>query len=108
MLTPVKRRPLSVTGCFVYILASKQGGSLHIGVAQDLIKKIHEHKSRTASSMTKGHNARSLVYYEETENMESALVREKVLKAMDRDWKLRMIKRANPNWEDLYNKLLNQ
>jgi len=87
---------------YVYILASQRNGTLYIGVTSDLIKRVQQHKSNIADSFTKKYNIHTLVYYEQTEDINAALAREKVLKKWNRDWKLKLIEKDNPNWKDLY------
>ena len=90
----------------VYILASKRNGTLYVGVTSDLIKRIWEHKNNIVEGFTKRYNVHQLVWYELHENMESAIVREKVLKDWKRIWKLELIESSNPNWQDLYPTIL--
>jgi putative endonuclease len=86
----------------VYILASKRNGTLYIGVTSDLVKRIWEHKNDTVAGFTNRYGVHQLVWYELHENMESAIVREKRLKEWKRVWKLELIERTNPDWDDLY------
>ncbi len=92
--------------CYVYILASEHRGKLYIGVSSNLIKRVYEHKEGFVEAYSKSHNIKDLVYYETTENVESAIAREKQLKKWNRDWKIRLIEKNNPEWEDLYYKLI--
>jgi putative endonuclease len=87
---------------FVYILASKPRGTLYIGVTNDLIRRVYEHKNGFVEGFTRRYNVHQLVYYEQCENVESAIQREKHLKAWHRKWKIRLIEEANPDWKDLY------
>ena len=89
----------------VYILASKQYGTLYVGVTSNLLQRIAQHKQKTHTGFTKKYNVQSLVWYEMHETMESAIQKEKAIKFWKRDWKLKTIQEANPNWEDLYEKL---
>jgi len=91
-----------VKAYFVYILASQRNGTLYIGVTSDLLKRIWEHKNKVADGFTKKYNIDKLVYYEQTENVMSALEREKQLKKWNRDWKIKLIEKENPKWSDLY------
>ena len=90
----------------VYILASKRNGTLYVGVTSDLIKRIWQHKEGLVGGFTKEYHVKILVYYEQHENAESAILREKRLKEWKRQWKLDLIEGINPNWEDLYPGLL--
>jgi len=87
---------------YVYILASKRNGTLYIGVTSDLIKRVYEHKNDLIDGFTKQYGVHTLVYYEVAEAIESAIAREKQLKAWKRKWKLDLIEKNNPTWKDLY------
>jgi putative endonuclease len=87
---------------YVYILASKKDGVLYIGVTNNLIKRIYEHKQGFVDGFTKKYYIKRLVYYEETSDIRSALEREKQLKNWKRDWKITLIEKNNPDWKDLY------
>ena len=86
----------------VYILASGPRGTLYIGVASDLVSRIHQHKSDLVDGFTKRHRIHALVWYEVHGDMESAIRREKSLKAWKRLWKIELIESMNPEWRDLY------
>lgn len=90
----------------VYILASKRNGTLYIGVTSDLVKRIWEHKNNIVEGFTKRYDVHQLVWYEIHESMESAIEREKLLKEWKRKWKLALIEKINPSWQDLYNTIL--
>ena len=87
---------------YVYILCSKRNGTLYIGVTSNLIKRIWQHKNKVVEGFTKKYNVDKLVYYELTENIGTAINREKQLKNWHRDWKIKLIKKINPNFDDLY------
>ena len=91
---------------YVYILASKENGTLYIGVTNNLIKRVYEHKQGLIEGFSKKYNVHRLVYYEITNDVNSAIYREKCLKKWNRAWKIRLIKESNPFWEDLYKDLL--
>ena len=91
---------------YVYILASQRNGTLYIGVTSDLIKRVYEHKAKLLAGFTKQYNIDKLVYFEQTTDIESAITREKQLKKWNRKWKLDLIEKSNPTWEDLYNKII--
>jgi putative endonuclease len=91
---------------FVYILASKKNGTLYIGVTSDLIKRVWQHKNNLIDGFTKQYNMHQLVYFEDTSDVESAIKKEKQLKAWNRQWKINLIQKSNPTWEDLYPSLL--
>jgi putative endonuclease len=87
---------------YVYILASRIGGTLYIGVTNDLVRRVYEHKSGAAESFSKRHDVNRLVYFECFEEIEQAIHREKRLKKWPRAWKISLIEKNNPNWIDLY------
>ena len=91
---------------YVYILASKRNGTLYIGVTNSLTKRVYEHKNNVVPGFTSKYHVHKLVYYEATENVESAIVREKQMKKWKRDWKIELIESRNPEWNDLYNDLI--
>lgn len=86
---------------FVYILSSKKNGTLYIGVTSNLEKRVWEHKNKIVEGFTKKYDVNKLVYYEQTNNVESALTREKQMKEWKREWKIKLIQENNPEWEDL-------
>ena len=88
------------------MLASEKYGTLYIGVTSDLIKRIWEHKNDAVDGFTEKYGIHRLVWYEQSETMESAIQREKVLKKWRRDWKLNLIESINPEWRDLYTDLI--
>jgi putative endonuclease len=90
----------------VYILASKRNGTLYIGVTSNLIKRIWEHKNALIEGFTKKYRVHQLVYFELHENMPSAIAREKQIKKWNRDWKIEIIEKENPEWEDLWPRIL--
>ena len=89
-------------GFYVYILTNRIGGTLYIGVTNDLIRRVAEHKSKAAESFTKRHDVHRLVYFECFNSIEQAIHREKRLKKWTRAWKIALIEKDNPNWIDLY------
>jgi len=86
----------------VYIMASKENGTLYVGVTSDLVKRVAEHKEALIEGFTKRYAVKTLVWYERHETMESAIVRETQIKKWNRAWKLREIGAFNPSWRDLY------
>jgi len=91
---------------YVYILASRKHGTMYIGVTNDLIRRIYEHKEKLVPGFTRDHDVHKLVYYELYDDPESAITREKRLKKWKRDWKIELIERDNPHWDDLYPALI--
>jgi putative endonuclease len=93
---------------WVYILASKIGGTLYIGVTNDLVRRVFEHRSEVVRGFTKRYSVHRLVYFEQFSDIESAIRREKRLKKWNRAWKIRLIEEANPNWDDLFLAIANR
>ena len=89
----------------VYILTNYNETTFYIGVTGNLQKRIWEHKNKVVEGFTKKYNVDKLVYYELTENVESALNREKQLKRWHRQWKINLIKKMNPEFNDLSEQL---
>ena len=87
---------------YVYILASRIGGTLYIGVTNDLVRRVAEHKLKLTKGFTKKYDIFKLVYFEQFDDVENAIKREKRLKKWNRAWKIRLIEALNPNWDDLY------
>ena len=87
---------------YVYIPASKIGGTLYIGVTNDIIRRVGEHRLKLVKSFTSKYDGVKLVYFEEFGDPENAIKREKRLKKWNRAWKVRLIEEHNPNWDDLY------
>ena len=90
----------------VYILASQKNGTLYIGVTSNLVQRIWQHKNHQVEGFTKKYDVTNLVYFEQAETMESAIVREKILKKIGREEKIQLIQLGNPNWMDLYETIL--
>jgi len=88
------------------MLASKRNGTLYTGVTSNLAKRVWEHKNNLAEGFTKRYSVHLLVWFEIHETMESAIVREKQIKEWKRAWKLKLIESANPDWEDLYQRII--
>ena len=87
---------------YVYILANGKNGALYIGVTDNLVKRIYQHKNKAVSSFSSKYNLNKLVYYEIYENVNQAIAREKQIKAGNRNRKINLVEKFNPNWEDLY------
>ncbi|OGZ78578.1 MAG: hypothetical protein A2528_01915 [Candidatus Staskawiczbacteria bacterium RIFOXYD2_FULL_37_9] len=86
---------------YVYILASKQNGTLYVGVTDNLQRRIYEHKNNSVKGFTQKYNIHNLVYYEETNDINIAIEREKQIKSWSRNKKLVLIEKDNPTWNDL-------
>jgi len=89
-------------GGFVYILASKPNGTLYIGVTNDIVRRIREHRNGEGSDFVEEYDVTRLVHLEHFDDIEEAIRREKQLKDWKRNWKLDLIREYNPTWEDLY------
>jgi len=87
---------------YVYLLASRRYGTLYLGVTNNLVRRVYEHKTKAAPGFTKRYNVDRLVWFEIHDEILSAIEREKKLKKWRRDWKIRLIEESNPNWADLY------
>jgi putative endonuclease len=87
---------------YVYIVASKTRSTIYIGVTDNLVRRICEHKAANSpDSFTGIYNCNRLVYYEETPYINNAIAREKQLKNWKRAWKNDLIESINPDWRDL-------
>ena len=91
---------------FVYIMASKRNGTLYVGVTNDLLRRVYEHKNNLVEGFSSTYGVHSLVWFESTASIESAITREKQLKNWKREWKISLLESINPNWNDLYEGLL--
>ena len=91
---------------WVYILASRRNGTLYVGVTNDPVRRVGEHKSDAVEGFTKKYGVHILVYAEFHETMPDAIRREKQIKEWRRAWKLKLIERDNPEWRDLYRDLI--
>jgi len=90
---------------YVYILASRPGGAIYVGVTSDLIRRVYEHKAGSVDGFTKKYGIDLLVYYEQYGGVHDALQREKNMKHWPRAWKTRLITQQNPSWRDLYDEI---
>jgi putative endonuclease len=87
---------------YVYILASRVGGTLYVGVTNNLVRRTYTHRTKAVDGFTRKYDVNRLVYFEVFDDIENAIVREKRLKKWNRAWKIRLIEENNPNWDDLY------
>ncbi len=90
----------------VYILASKRNGTLYIGVSSNLVARVWQHRSGQTHGFTSEYNVKRLVYFQLHDDMEQAIVREKQLKKWRRAWKLELIEQQNPDWKDLWDRII--
>ncbi len=90
----------------VYILASDRNGTTYIGITNDVVRRVWEHKEKiNKKSFSSKYSAVKLVYYEFYDNPSLAIAREKRLKRYKRIWKLELIEKLNPQWKDLYDEV---
>jgi len=86
---------------YVYILASQRNGTLYVGVTNDLVRRMYEHKNNLIGGFTKQYQVHVLVHYERYRDVTAAIAREKQIKKWNRAWKIELIERDNPEWKDL-------
>jgi putative endonuclease len=87
---------------YVYILASRRDGAIYVGITNDLVRRVYEHRIKAVPGFTKKYNITQLVCFETYDDPISAISREKELKKWKRAWKIQLIMKNNPNWNDLY------
>ena len=87
---------------YVYIMTNKPDGILYIGVTNNLVRRVYEHKEGLIEGFTKKYSLKILVYYEGTDDIRSAIQREKNMKHWIRNWKVALIEKMNSEWRDLY------
>jgi putative endonuclease len=92
---------------YVYMLASRRHGTLYIGMTDDLVRRVWQHREGVIAGFTKQYGVKVLVWYEEHSSRESAFERERRMKKWNRSWKIRMIESFNPQWRDLYDQIAN-
>jgi putative endonuclease len=85
-----------------YIMASRKHGTLYIGVTSDLLNRVAQHRAGEIEGFTKRYGVKRLVWFELQDNIADAIQREKSLKKYRREWKINLIERDNPNWDDLF------
>ncbi|MCI5820177.1 MAG: GIY-YIG nuclease family protein [Elusimicrobia bacterium] len=90
---------------FVYILTNASNTVLYIGVTNNLVRRVWEHKNKVVAGFTSQYQLNKLVYYECYTDIYNAIQREKVLKFWKRAWKERLINQSNPEWKDLYQEI---
>jgi len=91
---------------YVYILASRKNGTLYVGITNDLARRVYDHRNHVLKGFTTTYGVYSLVHYETYTNIHDALTREKRLKKWKRQWKINLIEKENPEWADLYSKII--
>lgn len=91
---------------FVYMLASRPFGTLYTGVTNDIIARTYEHRTNEIPGFTTKYGVHRLVWFEQHESIEFAILREKRIKRWRRAWKIQLIEETNPHWSDLYPALI--
>jgi putative endonuclease len=91
---------------WVYILTNKPGGTLYVGVTNDLVRRVFEHREGSIAGFTKRYGVKMLVYYEQHDTAAAAIQREKNIKGWSREWKIGLIVSINPTWRDLYDEIV--
>ena len=92
---------------YVYILASRKDGATYIGITNDLVRRVYEHRAKAVRSFTSKYNITRPVWFEIYDDPVSAISREKELKKWKRSWKIQLIEAQNPQWNDLYESICN-
>jgi len=90
---------------YLYILASRPGGAIYVGITNDLIKRVYELKSKLVKGFTQQYGIDRLVHFEVYSTSRDAIQREKNIKHWPRAWRTRLIAQANPSWNDLYDEI---
>jgi len=90
---------------FVYILANKPNGTIYVGMTDDLVKRVWQHRIDLIPGFTQRYGVKMLVWFESYESREAAFLRERRIKKWNRAWKLALIRQENPTWRDLWREL---
>ncbi len=96
----------AMKGGWVYIMTNRPNGTLYVGVTNDLVRRVYEHREGLADGFTKRYGLKRLVYFEGLDTIEAAIRREKTMKRWVRAWKVNAIVKTNPDWDDLYDALI--
>ncbi|MGA7004768.1 MAG: GIY-YIG nuclease family protein [Pseudolabrys sp.] len=94
-----------MSGGFIYIMTNRRNGTLYVGVTSDLVRRCYEHRNGLIRGFTKQYDLKQLVYFEQHDDIRSAIQREKTIKHWPRAWKARLIHGQNPEWRDLFDTL---
>ena len=92
-------------GGWVYSMTNRRDGVLYIGVTSDLAARVHQHRTGKGSSLCRRYGLTRLVYVEEHDDIHSAILREKAMKVWQRAWKIELLETANPEWDDLFERV---
>jgi putative endonuclease len=90
---------------WIYILTNKPGGTLYVGVTNDLVRRVYEHRNGFVAGFTKRYGLKRLVYFEQFDDIQTAIQREKNIKHWPREWKIDLIVSQNPDWRDIYDEI---
>jgi putative endonuclease len=91
-----------MAGGYVYILTNRPNGVLYVGVTNDLVRRVYEHRTGAVEGFTRRYNIKQLVYFEQFDDIGVAIQRERTVKHWPRAWKVRKILAINPDWDDLF------
>ena len=97
-----RRSKTLIMSYYVYIIASRRDGAIYIGVTNNLVRRVYEHRIKAVPGFTSKYNITQLVWFEIYDDPVSAITREKELKKWKRSWKIKLIEAENPDWKDLY------
>ena len=92
-------------GGWVYFMTNRRNGTLYAGVTSDLPRRAYQHREGLIQGFTKRYGLKMLVYYEQYDDIRTAIAREKAIKHWPRAWKVRLIHAMNPEWKDLHDEL---
>jgi len=87
---------------YVYIVASRKDGAIYVGITNDIVRRVYEHRIKAVPGFTSKYNITQLVWFEIYDDPTNAIAREKELKKWKREWKVKLIEAENPDWKDLY------
>jgi putative endonuclease len=91
---------------WVYIMANHNNRVLYIGMTNDIARRAFEHQNKLVKGFTSRYNVNKLVYFEEHQYADKAIEREFLLKTWQREWKMKLVEKSNPHWEDLTSTLM--
>lgn len=87
---------------FVYFMTNRRDGTIYVGVTNDLVRRVHEHRTNAVPEFTSRYKLHRLVYFEQHQSVATAIQREKTIKHWVRQWKINAIEELNPDWDDLF------
>ena len=91
---------------YVYVLANKRRGTTYVGVTSNLVQRVWQHKDEQVEGFTKRYGIKMLVWFEQHENVEQAILREKQIKNWNRTWEIELVESFNQEWHDLYETII--